>query len=646
MTVTGALSRGGNFADTRDAELGGGALITGVLRGVSLRILPEYPVRRTLPDLDRGACRPSRSDPESQVTGSSSSATASRVPPHLRHLIVRQDYSRYSAIDQAVWRFVLLQTHARLKSTAHPAYCDGLGQTGISVERIPRIAEMDEKLAPFGWGAVCVDGFIPPRAFQELQSLSILPIAADMRTAEHLVYTPAPDIIHEAAGHAPILPDATYASYLRRVGAAGARAFTLPADTRVDRAVHALSEVKEEADAMPERIAAAERELVEARRAQTRLSEAARLSRLYWWTAEYGLVGTPKDYRLYGAGLLSSLWESFACHDPQVEKLPLTAAVTEVDYDVTRPQPRLFVTASFEKLHDVLDDVTAGLASVRGGEGAVLEALAAEEVGTFELAFGARLTGQLTKRRELEGASHWLTFEGRARAQLNGERFDTAALHAVLCDADSLALTRSDEQRQLELVLESGLRVRGRLMRAPVSSGAASLLVFASGTLETAGERAVLAEGAVVALSPRVLGAHAGADSDFYPVTELPDTSIPRPRTPAASERALLELYERALSALRSELGSAIVPVFEALHRELKRLDPEDWLLRWNLLESLLKLGAETPLIETLRDELWELELSHRRQQPIASGLRYLADRAGLELKSSMVQSSRAASSA
>ena len=162
------------------------------------------------------------------------SSTLARVPPHLRHLIVQQDYTRYTAVDQAVWRFVLLQAHARLKATAHAAYGNGLGQTGISVERIPRIAEMDEHLAPFGWGAVCVDGFIPPRAFQELQSLSILPIAADMRTAEHLVYTPAPDIIHEAAGHAPILPDATYAAYLRRIGAAGARAFTLPEDTAVD----------------------------------------------------------------------------------------------------------------------------------------------------------------------------------------------------------------------------------------------------------------------------------------------------------------------------------------------------------------------------------------------------------------------------
>src|SRR5437868_333763 len=114
--------------------------------------------------------------------------TPPSVPPHLRRFVVQQDYARYDAVDQAVWRFVLLQTHARLVETAHPAYRDGLAATGLSVERIPSIDEMNDRLGRFGWGAVCVDGFIPPRAFQEFQSLGILPIAADMRTRAHLVY--------------------------------------------------------------------------------------------------------------------------------------------------------------------------------------------------------------------------------------------------------------------------------------------------------------------------------------------------------------------------------------------------------------------------------------------------------------------------
>jgi len=150
------------------------------------------------------------------------------VPAHLRRFVVQQDYGAYNAIDRAVWRFMLLQVQARLLETAHPAYRDGLVATGISPDKIPNIREMNEHLSRFGWGAICVDGFIPGRAFQEFQANGLLPIAADVRTRGHLVYTPAPDIFHEAAGHAPILPEPVFAAYLRRMGDLGRKAFTRP----------------------------------------------------------------------------------------------------------------------------------------------------------------------------------------------------------------------------------------------------------------------------------------------------------------------------------------------------------------------------------------------------------------------------------
>ncbi|HKY40968.1 MAG TPA: aromatic amino acid hydroxylase [Polyangiaceae bacterium] len=559
----------------------------------------------------------------------SSQGTLDRVPPHLRRLIVQQDYSRYTAIDQAVWRFVLLQTHARLKATAHPAYSEGLAQTGISVEHIPSIREMDEHLAPFGWGAVCVDGFIPPRAFQELQSLSILPIAADMRSAEHLVYTPAPDIIHEAAGHAPILPDPIYAQYLRRIGAAGARAFTLPDDTAVDRAIYALSEVKELPSATPEQVASAERALVAARAGVRRVSEASRLSRLYWWTAEYGLVGSPSDYKLYGAGLLSSLWESFACHEPQVEKPWLSVAAVEVDYDVTRPQPQLFVTPSFERLHDVLDEVVRGLASARGGEAALAEALAAQEIASIQLQGGLELYGRLTRLLGGSSGTRLLVVSGGARADLSGVRAAADGVYAVL--GESGVALACLEPGPIDVQLGDGVRLRGTL--AQVHRGqhpGTALLVFESGQLLAGAElEARLGAGALVALAGAVLGAHAGAPSDFFAPTELPRMRVPKSRSLPPREGAMLSLYEAAHAALRSSVGSEVLPVFERLHCELERDFKDDWLLRWNLLESLQKLGLDGELAAALRSELTKLEVYYEHQQPIASGLRYLASMLG-----------------
>ena len=184
--------------------------------------------------------------------------------------MVEQDYDAYTAVDQAVWRFVLLQMYDRLQAAAHPAYARGLQRTGMSVERIPRIAEMDACLSEFGWGAVCVDGFIPPRAFQEFQALGILPIAADMRTVEHLPYTPAPDVIHEAAGTRRFCPTPSTRRFCA-ASAIAACARSRPRTTRTctTRSI-ALSVVKEQRDAAPDEVADAERRLASLSRAARR----------------------------------------------------------------------------------------------------------------------------------------------------------------------------------------------------------------------------------------------------------------------------------------------------------------------------------------------------------------------------------------
>src|SRR5881394_1773570 len=109
----------------------------------------------------------------------------SEVPAHLRQFVVRQNYDAYTEEDQAVWRFVVRQAHERLVDAAHPAYAKGSSAAGITVDRIPRIEEMSRRLERFGFRAVCVDGFIPPRAFQAFQAMGVLPIAADIRTSRH-----------------------------------------------------------------------------------------------------------------------------------------------------------------------------------------------------------------------------------------------------------------------------------------------------------------------------------------------------------------------------------------------------------------------------------------------------------------------------
>jgi phenylalanine-4-hydroxylase len=80
--------------------------------------------------------------------------SAGSIPDYLQPFIVEQEPSRYTAVDQAVWRFVLLQLHARLRSAGHPSYARGLAASAISPELIPSILEIDRGLASLGWGAV------------------------------------------------------------------------------------------------------------------------------------------------------------------------------------------------------------------------------------------------------------------------------------------------------------------------------------------------------------------------------------------------------------------------------------------------------------------------------------------------------------
>ncbi len=557
-----------------------------------------------------------------------------RIPHNLRRFVVEQDYAQYTEVDQAVWRFVLLQTQQRLEHTAHPAYRDGLAQTGISVERIPRIAEMNACLERFGWQAVCVDGFIPPRAFQEFQAASILPIAADIRKKDHLVYTPAPDIIHEAAGHAPILPDARYAAYLRAIGEVGKKAFSSPDDARVYAAIFELSEIKETRAARPEQVRQAEAQLERALAGVRGSSEASRLSRLYWWTAEYGLVGTPSDYRLYGAGLLSSLWESRSCHDAAVRKLPLTSACVEQGYDITQPQPQLYVARDFEQLFSVLSEVDASLAHRVGGDVALQAALQSEELATLCFRGDRFVSGELSA---VSGSARGglLTFRGRLGWGAAGKlehAFDAPAQgHHLpfgrLAGGAQLGSLEAAGQR-VALRFESGVALEGTLTES-TRDAQGRPLSLRLGDYRLSSERDRLSEqGAEYRLFvvPELVTAHAGpSDAAFYPESELSHARVPKPYRLEPHEQALLGLYERAIRAFHERAGSPALAAFNAVHRELERSFPDEWLLRWNLLECLCKLGEGRALAQTLESELLALELKFSHREPIASGLRYLS---------------------
>jgi len=316
-----------------------------------------------------------------------------KLPKHLHNLIIDQPYNQYTAKDHAVWRYVMRQNVVFFTKMAHGDYIKGLEQTGVSINEIPKMYGMNRILKDIGWSAAAVDGFIPPQAFMEFQAYKVLVIAADIRTANHIEYTPAPDILHEAAGHAPIIADPEYALYLEKFGKIGAKAFSSANDYASYEAIRHLSIIKEYPDTLPEEIEQAEKEIADLEANNTYTSEMSRLRNLHWWTVEYGLIGTTDDFKIYGAGLLSSIQESQQVVTDKVKKLPYTIKAADVGFDITTMQPQLFVTPSFEYLNKVLDDFASTLASKTGGKKAYEKAVISESVATVEFENGLQISG-------------------------------------------------------------------------------------------------------------------------------------------------------------------------------------------------------------------------------------------------------------
>jgi len=290
-----------------------------------------------------------------------------KIPIHLKKYIVKQNYNNYTAIDQACWKFIMKISISFFKNNADKGYLDGLGKTGVTINKIPKIKNINKSLSKYGWRAVCVRGFIPPHAFMEFQSLQIMPIAADMRSHKNLTYTPSPDIVHEAAGHLPIIVNKDYSNYLKNYGKMAVKALMSNEDMNLYYAIRNLSDIKENPKATIYMIKKYEKKLTEAYKKISFVSESAILARMNWWTAEYGLVKYNNKIKIFGAGLLSSVAESENSLNKCVKKIPFSLSCTNYNYDITEQQPQLFITPSYKYLTTCLNKLSKNMAYITGG---------------------------------------------------------------------------------------------------------------------------------------------------------------------------------------------------------------------------------------------------------------------------------------
>lgn len=236
-----------------------------------------------------------------------------------------QNYSAYTAEEQAVWELLFTRQMAQLPGRASQAYMDGIIATGFPNKRIPDFEkDLNPRLRPLtGWRVVAVPGLIGNREFFELMADRQFPATTWVRTREQLDYLPEPDMFHDTFGHVPVLTNQAFCDFLASL-------------SRL-----ALSHVDNE-------------------------KAIEMIARLYWYTVEFGLIREPDVsgktvLRIYGGGILSSPGETVYALENDPAKSGL-ASPRYIDYDVTtllqtpyvidRFQEQYFVIDSYEQLYE------------------------------------------------------------------------------------------------------------------------------------------------------------------------------------------------------------------------------------------------------------------------------------------------------
>ncbi len=552
-----------------------------------------------------------------------------KLPEHLKQFIKPQDYDDYSAIDQAVWRYVMRKNVDFLSKVAHHSYLDGLRQTGISIESIPNMYGMNRILKDIGWAAVAVDGFIPPNAFMEFQAYNVLVIASDIRQLEHIEYTPAPDIIHEGAGHAPIIANPEYAEYLRRFGEIGCKAISSAKDYELYEAVRHLSILKEAPNSAPEQMETAEKKVEALQENMGEPSEMALIRNLHWWTVEYGLIGTLDQPKIYGAGLLSSIGESAWCMTDEVKKLLYDLSATYKNFDITKPQPQLFVTPDFAHLSLILEEFANTMALRTGGLSGVQKLIESQALGTVELSTGLQISGNFTDVVSHDGHPIYIQTTGPTalayrEKELVGHGCNThtkgfgfpigklKGINIAIEDMSPRDLAAYDiyEEKKINLEFEGGLNVSGEIITGKRNlQGKIILISFKNCTVTYRDTLLFKPEWGIydMAIGKSVVSAFSGpADlNSFDLITHVPSTKTIQVKK--TKERKALEALYQQVRDYREGNNSTIsrTKVLEALIQN----HPNDWLLPVELYE-LAQIGNESELSEKILKHL-----EHIKQQ-------------------------------
>jgi phenylalanine-4-hydroxylase len=318
----------------------------------------------------------------------------------------------------------------------------------------------------------------------------------------------------------------------------------------------------------------------------------ALLSRLHWWTVEYGLIGKLENPKIYGAGLLSSIGESVSCLEPEVKKIPYSIDAMNVPFDITTKQPQLFVCRDFQHLKDVLEEFASKMAYQVGGLEGINKAIECNNVATCEYSSGLQVSGVFTEVLTDEKKQPiYVRTTGKSALALDNKELPG---HGIDYHKDGFGSpigkwkqTEIAEGKKAKLEFESGIVVEGKIDKLLQRDGKVLLITFSNCSAKY-GDRLLFDPdwGTYdMAVGERISSVFNGAaDKDAYNQVAL----VPKERTikvPSdAKRKRLANLYAQVRKIRESNAGyERLGEIWETQQAE----HPEDWLLSMEIFEIL-----------------------------------------------------------
>ena len=242
-------------------------------------------------------------------------ALASPTPPPgaAEDWTIPQRWDELTAEDHWVWDTLFARQQSLLQGRAVSAFEEGLDLLTLGRPGVPNLDEVNARLqARTGWTIVSVPGIVPDDVFFRHLSERRFPAGAFIRHPDQLDYLEEPDAFHDLFGHVPMLAQQDIADFMQALGQLGLEAAAL--------------------------------------------GQVHRISRLYWYTVEFGLAREKQDLRIYGAGILSSFGEAhYSLESAKPKRLAFDLKrVMRTAYDIDDFQPTYFVV---EEFRDILDTV-------------------------------------------------------------------------------------------------------------------------------------------------------------------------------------------------------------------------------------------------------------------------------------------------